>query len=404
MRSPADVHGLLRSAYERQVTTWLADPSAAARSIPLHPPTAAAALADPASVGDWVAAWRDAPLHGATLHWEPRRWQGMGRQEVPARLELPGATSLARWAGRGTDWALLSERYSQAAARLGVPAGQEDGTDALAGAMRRHLARWREMTSDEVERVLRAAAWFLANPRSGLRIRQVPLPGMHTKWLRPHRALLTSLLSVAGADPEDPLGLIGDAHFADVVFLDPALRPGGIRAMRLEQAELRHLSCAPRVVLVCENAETVQVLGDLPGVVALHGKGYSVPELLAPDWVRRARVLYWGDLDGHGFAVLHRARAHHPDVTSVLMDSETLHRHRSLWGTGDTGAPVELAHLTAQESATRCELAELGEVQLEQERIELPYAIQHLREAAAALNGEPTLTGPAAPRTSRASP
>ena len=384
MRSPDDVRTLLRSAYERQVTTWLADPSAAARSIPLHPPTAAAALADPAAVGDWVAAWRDAPLHGAELHWEPRRWQGMGRQEIPARLEVPGARTLARWAGRGPDWALLRERYLEAADRLGVPTGNE--TDALAGVMRRHLSRWREMTSDDVELVLRAATWFLANPRSGLRIRQVPLPGMHTKWLRPHRALLTSLLVAAGADPEDPLGLTGDAHFADVVFLDPALRPGGIRAMRLEQAELRHLSCAPRVVLVCENAETVQVLGDLPGVVALHGKGYSVPELLSPGWVRRARVLYWGDLDGHGFAVLHRARTHHPDVTSVLMDSETLHRHRPLWGTGDAGAPIELAHLTVQESTTRRELAELGEVQLEQERVELPYAIQQLREAVAALD------------------
>ncbi|WP_221421129.1 Wadjet anti-phage system protein JetD domain-containing protein [Brachybacterium aquaticum] len=45
----------------------------------------------------------------------------------------------------------------------------------------------------------------------------------------------------------------------------------------------RHVS--PIVVIICENAETVQVLPDLPGTLAVHGKGYAVPALLDVPWI-----------------------------------------------------------------------------------------------------------------------
>lgn len=45
----------------------------------------------------------------------------------------------------------------------------------------------------------------------------------------------------------------------------------------------------------------------------------------------QAPVVYWGDLDSDGFAILHRLPTHLPEVASVLMDVETLIDHRDLW-------------------------------------------------------------------------
>ncbi|NYT67857.1 Wadjet anti-phage system protein JetD domain-containing protein [Pusillimonas noertemannii] len=58
---------------------------------------------------------------------------------------------------------------------------------------------------------------------------------------------------------------------------------------------------------------------------------YAVSALKALPWLRTAEVLYWGDIDTHGSAILDRARKTVPQIRSVLMDEATLLAHQSLW-------------------------------------------------------------------------
>ncbi|WP_262425487.1 DUF2220 domain-containing protein [Brachybacterium sp. Z12] len=131
-------------------------------------------------------------------------------------------------------------------------------------------------------------------------------------------------------------------------------------------------------MIVCENSETVQVLPDLPGTVAVGGTGYNLLDLFAVPWVQRAPVLYWGDIDADGLRILDRARHHHSDVHSVLMDRAALDAHRELTGSGGERSQVELTRLTATEAELYRELSATG-LRLEQERIELGYAVELLR-------------------------
>lgn len=62
-------------------------------------------------------------------------------------------------------------------------------------------------------------------------------------------------------------------------------------------------------------------------------------------------VLYWGDIDTHGFHILDQLRSHHPHVHSILMDEETLLAHRDFWGREDTPTHAVLTHLGAGENA-----------------------------------------------------
>jgi hypothetical protein len=399
---------------ETSLASWLAHPSAATFSMPLHPPTATAALADPAAVSAWVEAWRAAPEPlREGVQWQERRWAPRGTQRLPFRWEGTGADLLARCSGDRTarSWRLLSTRVDEATAALATqspmaaPLSAAPGTDLtsaypqltgathlraqIADAVAGRRSQWLEMPSVDAELAIRAASWFLSHPRSGVRIRQVPLPGMHTKWLSRHRAVVTRLVAAVRADGSEDLGLAPEPVFHDLLVLDPELRgevvpelPGYPRASRIALADLPEQKLRPRVVIICENAETVQVLPDLSGTgaVAVSGAGYSVPGLLEVPWIASVPILYWGDLDADGFRILDRARHHHERVRSVLMDRSTLEAHRDLVVPGGIRPPATAEELTTAERELYEELAATGD-RLEQERIELGFAVAALRRA-----------------------
>ncbi|MCU1566504.1 MAG: hypothetical protein JWQ56_1441 [Pseudarthrobacter sp.] len=62
-------------------------------------------------------------------------------------------------------------------------------------------------------------------------------------------------------------------------------------------------------------------------------------------------VLYWEDLDTHGFRILDQLRAVHPHVVSLLMDEATLLAHREAWVLEPSPSKVPLSRLSAEESA-----------------------------------------------------
>lgn len=387
MRFPEEVRKRLQQAWARNTAAWIADPSGAAVSVPLHPPTGAEALADPTSAHTWIDAWRSTGLLAEFVAREERRWANLGTQLVPVRWQAGEAGALCRLAGEATraEWAVLLGHAEAAVEALAAMTLADDASSDLrsrvATAITRRRAQWLQMPSVDADLCVRAAAWLLAHPGSGYRIRQVPLPGMHTKWLKDHRAVVEGLVGAARADGSTELGLRPAPTFHDLVVLDPpsrAERPGLPRSSRMDPEALAATGLHPRVVIVCENSETVQVLPDLPGTVAVGGTGYNLSELFAVPWIQRAPVLYWGDIDADGLRILDRARHHHSDVRSVLMDRATLDAHQELTGSGGERSQVVLTHLTAAEAELYRELSATG-LRLEQERIELGYAVEQLR-------------------------
>jgi hypothetical protein len=99
-------------------------------------------------------------------------------------------------------------------------------------------------------------------------------------------------------------------------------------------------------------------------------------------WVARARCIYWGDLDTHGFAILDRARAGLPGLESALMDEETLLEFRDLWvHEKEQNAAGVLPMLSPAEAVVYRGLKEQRwgvNVRLEQERIPWSFAAPRL--------------------------
>ena len=116
--------------------------------------------------------------------------------------------------------------------------------------------------------------------------------------------------------------------------------------------------------------------------MVIFGAGYGFDNLSAAAWLRQKRIYYWGDIDTHGFAILHQLRGYFPQTISFLMDQQTLLAHRPLWGVEALPERGTLARLTAGERALFDLLLQNhwgDRVRLEQERIRFNFLQDFLR-------------------------
>ena len=240
-------------------------------------------------------------------------------------------------------------------------------------------------------RLLDVVTWLQDNPRPGIYIRQMHVPGAHSKFVEGHRGVLGELLD-AGLPPEsiDP-DATGTARFArrygflekpaHVRFrmLDPArnLLPAAddgerLQDLALDAASFATLEADISRVFITENEINYLALPPMNDSMAVFGAGYGFESLDRTHWLSRCRLHYWGDIDTHGFAILDALRRRFGHVQSLLMDRRTLLEFESLWGTEESPLDRDLDALTAEERALYDDLRDnrLGRnLRLEQERI-----------------------------------
>lgn len=237
-----------------------------------------------------------------------------------------------RLAAQSRHWATASSRYARMVAHWPVLRKSTPITgrfSALEG-----------YTEPDFERLFSMLAWLDANPSSNLYLRQLPVEGLGTKWIEQRTLVVTSLLRALRGAQDDAgffelCGLTKPPHRARIRLLCPELRRlvGGLRDVEAPASDLAALPVAPASVVIVENQEMGLALPDMTGAMALMKLGNAVSALDALPWLRGAKAMvYWGDIDTHGFAILDRARRVLPELRSVLMDEETLLAHRPLWG------------------------------------------------------------------------
>ena len=158
--------------------------------------------------------------------------------------------------------------------------------------------------------------------------------------------------------------------------------PAPVTELALRAAELAELLIKPRVAVVVENEITYLSLDVPKDGIVIWGKGFEVDRVGRLPWLVDVDVLYWGDFDTHGFAILDRIRAWLPQTCAVLMDRETLLAHRDRWVTEDRPATSALRRLTSTEHDLYSDLVGdvLGNrVRPEQERIDWRWVQERLR-------------------------
>jgi len=366
MVSVAQAREAARKRVDRDMRDWAVQGRDLAEfELPLKPPTERAALSDLAMAAAWTESWRSV----SGVQWAVRNWPSIGRQETPYRLILRGADQIATFAGEVRNWQLLSERANALLDQFG-------STEVMRSRIRTHYREILKLPPADLERLESVLKWLRENSSHGWRIRQLPIRGVDTKWIGRHRGLVGDFSQAVTG--RDSLNLISTPTLIRVRFLDAALRPGGLIDVTAPAAELAQLNVSPATVLVVENLETLLALPELADTVAAHGSGYGVAARLRDiPWISGAHLLYWGDLDSHGFAILNELRSQ-LQAESLLMDEETLLAHRDLWVPEPKPAVGTYPQLSPEEQQVLARLRTEGSPRLEQERIPWEFAMQRV--------------------------
>jgi hypothetical protein len=235
------------------------------------------------------------------------------------------------------------------------------------------------MLAPQMPELIAAFEWLDGHRQSQRYLREISAPGIDTKFAERHRSDLAGMLGVSSS-ASGFLADLGLRSKPGLVRFRPAPSlglPAPLTELAVRSEELAELDVMPRIAVIIEN-EISYLSAEVPedGVV-IWGKGFEVDSVGRLPWLVGTDVVYWGDTDTHGFAMLDRLRAWLPAARSVLMDRETLLVRRDRWVTEDRPATSVLTRLTPDECGLYNDLVEDGlgdRVRLEQERIDWCWA------------------------------
>jgi len=383
MKAPdAVVADIRRRLSDRWHTDLVGGEASFPHAFPLGRLDANALRDDYAPIHAWTVDVQDwARRTGVVLDYENRKAKGGTVQAVPMHARVGSIDDAARIAAG--DW---PERLERGRARLvilreGYPQAIDIG---------RTLRLVDTYSVVDFGLLLTVADWYLRDPARaalGVTPRQVPIPGVHAKWLQSHQAGVQALTGLAdlGILPRHPSVI----HFT---YLDPDHRAAGARV---------HDSAAvgdsfapayqPEVVIISENKDTAIHFLPIAGGISVEGVGKGGKTVASFPWIRDAPVVvYWGDMDRDGYEILDGYPADFDrDVDSILMDPETYEAYEQFGTDLDknskaitTGNPKPAKYLHADERVVYLRVLDVqrtGHRRLEQERIPLDRALEAVR-------------------------
>ena len=379
--TPADLRGQVRRLWDRGIilASLTTGETPFPRRLKLKRPGAKELRDRFDEARGWVAALRSMPHVRLTM------------REVRHRVSGTNSLPHEAWVDSFEDAAALIHKRPE----LDEFRRLVDGTRArhpvlLAWVARRPLRALQ--LAGEWHRLLDVVGWIEDHPRPGVYLRQMDVPGVHSKFVEGHRGVLGELLDLAlppesidGGAPRGAAGFSRRYGFRErperIRFrvLDPALSPlpagpegAGGQDITLDAASFAELRSGVSRVFITENEINFLAFPRVKEAMVVFGSGYGFERLGRARWLREIRLHYWGDIDTHGFAILDALRARFGHVESFLMDRSTLLAFEPLWGTEDSPIDRDLPRLTAEERALYDDLRDnrIGpHVRLEQERI-----------------------------------
>jgi hypothetical protein len=345
-------------------------------TLPVKAPTAAEILDDFDDAVRWADRFRrDSQTAGGRPRFaiENRTIQGrgLGVNEVPARIRIETFDQLCALLGTSGDVCALDAIIDQT--RGEVPA-------LLEWVIRNPLLAIGH--NESWPRLLATVNWIATSDTSQLYLRHIDVAGVDTKFVERHQKVLGQLLIAAlptertdltHSDFARRFGFRSKPDYTRLRLLSPVPTfPSGLSELRLRTDELARQALPIGTVFVVENEASYLAFPELPNAIVVFGEGFHVTTLEEIPWLHHKEIVYWGDIDTHGLAILNRLRARFASVRSILMDHETLLAHSAQCVTEPSPTAEPLPHLTTQEQSLYQDLIEdrFGPgVRLEQERI-----------------------------------
>ncbi len=242
------------------------------------------------------------------------------------------------------------------------------------------------------EGLLNVCHTFLDRPRPDVTLREVAHT-QDTKFMENNAPILRSLLDFLIPEHirdstehrlEKRYYLRYAEKMVSIRFLDKSLAgTDGYEEKQILTSDFTEKELPGKNILITENHACFRSLPELPSTLAiLRYGGIDVKFLQEVPWLKHKQIYYWGDIDEHGFDILHRMRDYGLTVTNIMMDLETyFHFKKGNAKAGKRVAATHLPHLTSEEDATFQYLqCHRDSNRLEQEKIPHAYALQQFNK------------------------
>lgn len=230
--------------------------------------------------------------------------------------------------------------------------------------------------------VLKVCIYFKGNPKPQLYIRELPIQ-VDTKFIERNKGIIKELLDIIIAKSVNPdetrfetrFNLRHDEPVVRFRVLDKTLSQAlfsGIDDMSIPISKFRETEIPVETVYIVENKMNMLTFPPIHKSIVVWGHGFGVDLLKDVMWFSSKKILYWGDLDVHGFQILSELRSHFSQVESFLMDRETFNRFYEDGIGAETN--VEKVLLLTPEEKEMFDFLRGGNYRLEQEKIPFEYA------------------------------
>lgn len=252
-----------------------------------------------------------------------------------------------------------------------------------------NLSKWDDL--------IKVCKYFLEYPRPNLFIRELPL-NISTKFVEENEAIIKTLLDILiekhlnkdETEFKKRFNLKYDEPLIRLRILDKKMAQdifNGVDDLSIPQSQFNNLNIPCSRVFIFENKTNYSNIFNfltLPSIkdsISIFGKGFGIGLLKEAEWLSDKQIIYWGDIDAHGFQILSQIRRYFPKTQSCMMDFETFREFQDLAVTGADTNVVALENLTDEEREMFEYLIKLKENnRLEQEKIPHVYALEKIHE------------------------
>ncbi|MBN1907793.1 MAG: hypothetical protein JW927_22145 [Deltaproteobacteria bacterium] len=337
-------------------------------------------------VQSWIARLKESAKF-FRIEWKKINHRIVGTNEIPSAIWIDSLDDALRLTGRRE----VADQFIELVKITG------DKQPKLLTWLAKRPLRALEIAKDWPQLLL-IVDWLIRHNRPGVYLRQIDLPGIHTKFIEGYRNVLIELLDIVlpeTAIDKTSRGITGFCRRYG--FLDKPLRArfrvldqnirllsaGSDQDITVTEETFSALQIPVSKVFITENEINFLAFPVVADAILIFGAGYGFNNLSSAQWLHHKKIYYWGDIDTHGFAILNQLRGILPDVKSFLMDTQTLLGHRELWGFESNPEKANLARLTPEETKLYDQLRNnhWGEnIRLEQERVGFKFLTDVLEE------------------------
>lgn len=250
---------------------------------------------------------------------------------------------------------------------------------------------------DKWDNLIKVCNYFIEYPKPNIFIRELPLD-ISTKFVEGNKNILKNLLDIlveehinsSETEFEKRFNLKYNEPLIRLRILDDEIAENlfsGVNDLSIPQSQFDNLNIPCEKVFILENKTTYSnifnflTLPSLTKSISIFGQGFAINQLKNAKWLSDKQIIYWGDIDAHGFQILSQLRGYFSQTRSCMMDLPTFTQFKDLAITGPDTIVTELENLTDGERELFKLLIGLKKSnRLEQEKIPHVYAVGNIYE------------------------